>query len=222
MKTRIEVPVWLLVLSASLHLLWTVGLVVVLIVAATPPPLPGVVTVVEAWVTATPLPSTTTYEPASQPTVTDEGVVLDTSGVKQVEVVGKERMSFFTAPNGQPYRIDSADEEFLVVYLRFSGTTTRADLEPWFADNATLLPAVVDENGYQTDWQGVFRNNNEEKDDHFGLTLVFVVKKAAKEFTLIFPDDARVDLSLVPDVVTAEGTATPVPSPTATPFFQQP
>ncbi|HLE50178.1 MAG TPA: hypothetical protein VI791_03475 [Patescibacteria group bacterium] len=41
MKRKIEVPLWLLILSTSLHLLWTVGLVVVLIVTATTPP-PGV------------------------------------------------------------------------------------------------------------------------------------------------------------------------------------
>ena len=195
MNRKIEVPVWLLVLSTSLHMLWTVGLVVVLIVTATTPP-PAVVRVVEIRVTATPEPVTATPPKAE---VTNGGVVLDTSGVSRVEVIGKERTSFFAAPSGQPYQIDSADEEFLVVYLRLPGTTARADLEPWFAGNATLLPAVVDENGYQTDWQGVFRNN--EKDDYFGLMLVFIVKKAAKEFTLIFPDDARVDLSLVPDVV---------------------
>ena len=209
MERKIEVPLWLLVLSTSLHLLWTVGLVVVLIVTATTPP-PGVVTVVEIRVTATPAPVTATALP---PTATSSGVVLDTSGIKQVEVIGKERTSFFTAPSGQFYQMDSVDEEFLVVYLRVPGTTARADLELWFAGNATLLPAVVDENGYQTDWQGAFRNN--EKDDYLGLMLVFMVKKAAKEFTLIFPDDARVDLSLVPDVV----MATSVPS-TATPFQQ--
>ena len=197
MKRKIEVPLWLLVLSTSLHLLWTVGLVVVLIVTATTPP-PGVVTVVEIRVTATPAPVTATLAPVTA-TATSGGVVLDTSGIKRVEVIGKERKETVTDNDGRPYTSPTPEEEFLLVYLRLPDETTRAEIAPWFGNGDTLLPAVIDENDYQTDWKIILAGYT--KDGRRLLTLIFLVKKAANDETLIFPDGARVDLSLVPDVV---------------------
>ncbi len=239
MQKRIAVPVWLV----ALHLVVLAGLVVMLIIPAFQP-IHRVVTVVEVRVTATPeptetptitptatqtvvpptatmAPTTVIGTPVSQ-TVTSEGVVLDTSGIKHVEVISKERRGTFTDSQGQSYPPPTPAEEFLLVTLRLPDATTRADIMPWFGNNDTPLPAVVDEHGYQTDWKFATPG---EKNGHKLLTLVFLVRKASAKETLIFPDGARVDLSLVPDVTTVQATppvadghvptATPRPSPTS-------
>ena len=52
MKTKIELPVWVLGASVILHLLWTVGLILMLVVPGAAPS--QFVTVVEVPVSATP------------------------------------------------------------------------------------------------------------------------------------------------------------------------
>lgn len=251
MKTQIPVPVWTLLFSAGLHLVTVVGLVAMLFlpglapkiltvieirvtatpepVSATATPLPPTATVVRP--TVTPLPPTATRLPVATAVPCQQGEVagvdcpIDVDGLS-VTVVSLERTSVFTVTieTGEeiPYvPVDEKRDEFLIVHLALPDGTLKADLNSWFENGGKHAPTVVDEKGEVYDYAAAFV---EEREGGFGVAIIFVVPKDAKNLTLRIQGGATVDLSLVPDLtVEAEATPpvgpSPTPAPTATSIF---
>lgn len=211
-------------------------------VTATPEPVSATATVVPPTATVrptatvvpltkTPLPPTATRLPVATPVPCKQGEVhgvdcaLDVDGLA-VMVVSQERTSVFTVTieTGEeiPYvPVDEVNDEFLAVHLSFPLGTIKSDLNSWFENGGAHAPTVVDENGKVYDYALAFV---EEREDGFGVAIIFVVHKNAKQLTLRIQGEATVDLSLVPDL-TIEVEETPVagpsptPAPTATSIF---
>ena len=233
MKTKIELPVWVLGASVILHLLWTVGLILMLVVPGAAPS--QFVTVVEVRVsatpepvtaTATPLPPTATRLPVATPVPCKGGGVagvdcpIDVGGLA-VRIVSLERTSVITVTTDTgeeiPYVPTAANDEFVIIHLVFPAGTMKSDLNVWFEDGGSHAPRLVDEAGKVYGYAVALV---EEREGGFGLEIVFVVAKGARGLILIIQGNAQVDLSLATDTTVAVEATTP--APTATSLFLNP
>ena len=209
MNERIEVPVWLLVLSASIHLLWTVGLVTVMLVTAIAPFQATTTMTVPPTATATsvaektPVPTVAPFIP-SPPTKCADGngeVGIDCplmiSGLS-VTVKELEWHASFTDGDGQIWHTEVATDQFLIIHLSLPLGTVKTDLNKWFlTDMGALAPIVVDGQGKIYPFNFAFVDRTVT--DRFAVSIIYVVARDAKGLLLNFPDGgATVDLSLVP------------------------
>src|SRR3989338_8989669 len=235
MKTKIELPVWVLGASVILHLLWTVGLILMLVVpgaapsqfvtvvevrvSATPEPVTATATVIRQ--TATPLPPTATRLPVATPVPCKGGGVagvdcpIDVGGLA-VRIVSLERTSVITVTTDTgeeiPYVPTAANDEFVIIHLVFPAGTMKSDLNVWFEDGGSHAPRLVDEAGKVYGYAVALV---EEREGGFGLESVFVVAKGARGLILVIQGNAQVDLSLATDTTVAVEATTPAPTATS-------
>lgn len=226
MNKRIEVPVWILVLSAGLHLLWTVGLVLALVIPSIPTRLEKVI---EIRVTATPLPVTETAIPFTatpQPTATPAPPTATRLPVatavpcQQGEVPG---VDCFVKIQGVTIKVvaavvsDEGDEDdYLFVLVELTGSASLDIVGSWLQKGDLH---IVGEDGtplYLVDTQvGTMKGTGRP-----GVIIAFAVPKGAVkgDYLLLFPGGTEVDLSLVPEEVkeTPVSGSSPTPAPTPT------
>jgi hypothetical protein len=247
MNKRIEVPVWLLALSASIHALWTIGLVTVflltvlapvtaiallptvipateIVLLPTPTPTPAVVPTTVAPTTVAPTyipPKATNCAADGSGGVAGVACPLDVNGIS-VTVKRIERLTTYIDDQGQGWETKAKTDEFLVVHLYLPTGTVKSDLNKWFeADMGILAPIVVDENGKV--YHFVLAYVEGSVTDAFAVTIVYIVARDAKELLLNFPDgNVTIDLSSMPTTVATETSPAPAaetPTPEATPLF---
>ena len=149
-------------------------------------------------VTPTSIPTVTpTPSPTKEPVAGVDYAIAVPPGVRLM-VVGTERLARMVDGNGTLWTPEDNRTEILVVYLALGKETQTEALSGWFGDASLPFPAVIDRTGQSRRWSFASLETDPES-EALVLQLFFLIKKGERQYVLVLPGGARVDLTQVAD-----------------------